>query len=421
MIIINSIIDDSLKWVKDINNLKTIFWGVFESSDYQNGMQQVFSMVSESRSNFIFHKTDLNKSLAIPDGDLRFADHFFFKNCPNENYMKFIDFECYFKRFLNNPMQSNYQNQQNTMQTQVISMIRNEMNFFQMVEPKKKNFRSNFGDEVSYFDFLSTLFEDLSTYSPRAKTQILDFAKFNTELRLKHGFPMLSMSDFSLLQIHFELNCDSGISLEEFLHLFMTYEFLQRFLQIRLHKDIAKTGNEPFFPFNKNEKNFQKNLNNFVIHDFKKNDQNQLKNLILKNMVEPKNTMDTFYVGTNTVYRQQDYSNQLKGDVGPQMIFVVDPNNPDVVPERQSYQSGLNVSGQEQKKLFINDLKVTQLTVDEELKKKDLIANLEEIESQHFISEQKPRPERRDLEESSEISLEKLDSFIRGNVNQYQY
>ena len=157
MIIINSIIDESLKWTREINNLKKIFWGVFEKTDVKTGMQNVFSLLSESRSTIFIDKTNLIRSLRLPENDYRFADEFFFRNSSNENYFHFKDFQRYLSRYLNNPLPDDYNNPSNTMQNQVLKMFKSENELFEKTESRKASLRSNFRHEYSYFDFLNSL------------------------------------------------------------------------------------------------------------------------------------------------------------------------------------------------------------------------------------------------------------------------
>jgi hypothetical protein len=270
------------------------------------------------------------------------------------------------------------------------------------------------------------LFHDLATYSSRGKIQAIDFQKFNLDLRQKHGFPLFSMAEFSLLQSYFDLNCDCAISQEEFLSILMDYPLIQRYFQLRLHEQVKAVASEPFLPFNRNDVNVQYNLNNYVLGDLQPAGNQTLKHLIMKGAQDPRFESDAVVVGANMVFKQPNYAQILRGQQKPQVVNVFDPNYPEgmEMPQSQSmqeFEKPVDGSFVESKRVILKDIKMTQLTVDEAARRQDLISQIEEVQSRDFGSERKPVPQRQGLDESSEANLSQLDSNVRNNVAGFRY
>lgn len=423
MILINQILDETLRHTRDINAHKALIFQVFGRPEHLSGFQTVFAALGDSPGRPTIDKRDLNRTVGLSPETRQFADHFFFLNSTNENHMTLGDFNNYLRRYLSIPSTAN-PNQVTSLQSLVSQLLNKELIFFNSVSPRKAALKASFQNENSYFDFLQRLFGELSTYNSRAKTQSLDFQKLNVDLRQKHGFSLFSMAEFSLLQSYFDLNCDSAVSQEEFIYILADYPSFQRLLQLRLHDQVIRVGSEPFLPLNKSDVNVQYNLNNYVVGNLQPGGIQNLKALIMKSSTTPRFESDAFVVGGNKVFRTQDYGQLVRAQNYPQVFTPVDPNQPletdhQTAQEQQDFGPAVDLS--ESRRLFLKDVKMTQLTVDEEIKRQDVIANLEEVQSREFTTAKKQVPVRQGLDESGEANLSQLDSIVRNNLDGFRY
>lgn len=419
MILINRIFDDILEKTREINNLKNIFWQVFERTDYTNGLINIIYVINSMKSKTMFEKEDINRFLSIPADKNKFSDEFFFTNSTSEHFLTTADFVNYFRKYLSVSSSTfDHANNPVPMQTRVHEILQKEQLLVNSIESKKISLQKSFKDDEKYFEFLVGLFNDLASYSPRSKRQTIDFQKFNCDLRAKHGFQLFSMSDLSLIQTHFHLNCDSGISLEEFLHLLIEYGPLQRYFQLKLHEQIKRVGNEPFLVINKNNPGLQTNLNNFVIEKQQSDKEPKgLKAIITQNMVNPRNETDAIISGK---YQRNVHRNLYSGvENYPVMVDTIDPSNPN--QKFEINQDFGRRSEQESRKLILKDIQMTQLTVDEAAQQKHLIDNLDEVQSQEFLPNKNNRPKRINADDSVEGNLSQLDSMIRENIMGHKY
>lgn len=422
MILINQTLDETLRHTRDINALKALIFQTFGRPEHLSAFQTVFGALVDSPGRATLDKRDLNRAVGLSPETRQFADHFFFLNATNENHMTLGDFNAYLRRHL--PVPGGPSPQPTSLQSLVSQLLNKELIFFNSVAPRKAALRASFQNENGYFDFLQRLFGELSTYNGRTKSQSLDFQKFNVDLRQKHGFSLFSMAEFALLQSHFDLNCDAAVSQEEFLYALADYPAFQRLLQLRLHEQVRRVGSEPFLPLNRSDVNVQYNLNNFVVGDLQAGGPQNLKSLIMKSSAAPRFESDAFVVGGHKVFRQPDYGQLVRTQNYPQVITPVDPNEPSetdrqVAGEPPEFAPAVDLS--ESRRVFLKDVKMTQLTVDEELRRQDVIANLDEVQSREFTTAKKPVPARQSLDESAEANLSQLDSVVRTNLDGFRY
>lgn len=426
MIIINQIFDETLKYTREINLLKARFWQIFDRPEHASGVQQVFAALTGVPGRTTLEKPDFSRAVGLSNTSRPFPDHFYFLNSANENFLTPTDLLSYLKRYLvTQAAPDNYTNPPSPMVAQVSQILQREVAFFNAIQPLKERLRDQFPNENRYIDFLLSLFHDLSTYSPRAKLQAIDFQKFNVDLRQKHNFPLFSMAEFALLQSYFDLNCDCAFSQEEFLYALMDYPLIQRYFQLRLHEQVKAVAAEPFLPFNRNDVNVQYNLNNFVLGDLEPAGNQTLRQVILKGSHNPQFDPDAVVVGANMVFRQPNYNQILRGQV-PQVVNVVDPNQPssqDFPPSAslQDVDRFGEHSQPESRRVVLKDIKMTQLTVDEAARRPELISQIEEVHSRDYGSERKPVPQRQGLDESGEANMSHLDSGVRNNVAGFRY
>lgn len=426
MIIINQIFDETLKYSREINQLKAQLGQSVDHNEHATGIQQVFNTLTGVPGRTTLSKADFARALGISASSRPFPDHFFFLNSTNENCLTPTDLQMYLKRYITTqPISNVIANPLNTINSQISQILKKEASFFNSVQPLKERLRDQFANEHLLFDFLLMIFHELATYSPRAKLQAIDFQKFNIDLRQKHNFPLFSMAEFAVLQNCFDMNCDCALSLEEFMYALMDYPLIQRYFQVRLHDQVKAVAKEPFMPFNRNDVNVQYNLNNFVLGDVEPAGNKTLRQVILKGTENPKYDPDTVVVGANMVFRQPNYSQIMRGQT-PQVVNVVDPTQPllQAVPgdiHNDQYDQFVNDMYVESDRVILKNIKMTPLALDETARRPERISQLDEVQSKDYGSERKQVPNRHGLDESSEANLSRLDSQVRNNLAGFRY
>ena len=248
MIVLNRILDLSLYHSQVINDLKVEFWNRAKNYEVGFDLQTIFNQ--RKGNGQCLDKEALERSLGLNSLRGRFVDWFFYLNSQNENFMTLRDFSAYMTKFIRTS-----DTIQKVSLTKSISEMFNEIMaaeqiFFEEVEPLKLQFKSSFGFERESIGYLRLLFEDMAVMSLRSKVKIVDFNVFNRKLRMNQNFALLSVAEYSFLQNYFSLNCDSGLSLEEFVFIFTDIQEVLGEQQAQLNQTIGLLNRESFLSLN---------------------------------------------------------------------------------------------------------------------------------------------------------------------------
>jgi hypothetical protein len=306
MIILNQILQETVSQIRLVNKLKCDFWAKATHTGSENSLQDIFDSIKADKIGSILEKKDLEDYLALHSVRGKFIDSFFYGNSVNENFMVFSDIHQYMMKYIKISEVLTAELQSLSLDVCFKAILAAEQRLFELLEHKKKNLICTFQHPSELFSFLKMLFEDISTFSVRNHMKIMDFQKANTKLRLNHNFDLLSASDISYLQNYFHLNCDSGISFEEFIFMFCDYVSLQTNLQSQLHVNINNCCNESFLPVNIIPASMRFNIDNFKSRPEGVEDKSLgLKGLLLKGMTSTSKEIDTIYLKKNE--QEQDH------------------------------------------------------------------------------------------------------------------
>lgn len=298
MIILNQILQETVTHIRQINKLKCDFWAKTTHSGNENTLQSLFTSISRDNTFGILEKHDIEAFLRLNSVRGKFVDCWFYGNSANENYMVMNDFRNYMMKYIKISETLTPELEETPIEECLRSILKAEQTLFETLEPKKQSLMATFDHPTELFSFLKILFEDISSFSVRNHMKIMDFQKANTKLRLNHNFALLSASDISYLQNYFHLNCDSGISYEEFLFMFCDYVSLQTNLQSQMQDNLMNVYTESFLPINIIPASMRFNINNFRDKTEGGSEERTLglKALLLKGMTGKTNDMDAVYI-----------------------------------------------------------------------------------------------------------------------------
>jgi hypothetical protein len=319
MIILNQILQETVTHIRQINRLKCDFWAKAAHTSDDNILHNLFATISRDNRFGILEKHDVEAFLQLNSVRGKFTDCWFYGNSSNENYLVMTDFCNYMMKYIKISETMTPELEENTIEECLRSILNAEQKMFETLEPKKQSLMATFDHPTELFSFLKILFEDISSFSVRNHMKIMDFQKANTKLRLNHNFALLSASDISYLQNYFHLNCDSGISYEEFVFIFCDYLSMQTNLQSQMQENMMNVYSESFLPVNIIPASMRFNINNFKDNAEGASEERSLglKALLLKGMTGKTNDMDAVYVRG-----QQGENSEMRNGAISQNSFI---------------------------------------------------------------------------------------------------
>ena len=298
MIILNQILQETVTHIRQINKLKCDFWAKATHSTDESTLHRLFNAINKENSFGILDKNDFEVFLRLNSVRGKFVDSWFYANSTNENFMVMTDFRNYMQKYIKISETMTPELEELSVEECLRRMLNAEQKMFESLEPKKQSLMATFDHPTELFSYLKNLFEDISSFSVRNHMKIMDFQKANTKVRLNHNFNLLSASDISYLQNYFHLNCDSGISYEEFVFMLCDYVSLQTNLQSQMHNNWMGICHESFLPINIIPASMRFNINNFREKADGGSEENTLglKALLLRGMTGKTNEMDAVYI-----------------------------------------------------------------------------------------------------------------------------
>ena len=284
---VNQILNETFYYLKTINGLKNNLWVHVKALDEDKPILRLFNRISSyNRANYI-QKHEIATFMLPKSVDPGFMSYFYHMSAQTDYIMTFIDFQNYLLKFIS--LQGNIQltPTNRTVEELFRGIITAEESFHAGIQPFKKRLTSQFRDVSELFNFLNVLFEDVSTYSNRAGANVVDFAKLNSQVRVKNNHPVITLTEMSYYVSYYQMCDDGGITFDEFLSMFIDSENLTRYYLYKLDKSMVDVQRTPFLSINMVPTNRPVGDHNLVLEpedeDFKiKPSKKFLKNMLME-------------------------------------------------------------------------------------------------------------------------------------------
>lgn len=247
---INQIINETFFHLKTINTLKNDFWIHIKSTNDDKPILQIFNRISNYNKAAYIQKIELSRFMLPNLVNTDFLDFFFYVNAQTEYVMTLLDFQSFMLKFISTSNDVQITHGQSTIEELFRRIFIAEENFYLGIEPFKKRLTSQFRDVSELFNFLKLVFEDVSSFSPRAEAKVVDFAKLNSQLRLKNNYPVITLTEMSYFLNYFQICNDGGITFDEFLSIFIDSVNLNRYYMFNMERRLEEVKSSPFLPLN---------------------------------------------------------------------------------------------------------------------------------------------------------------------------
>lgn len=242
MIIVNHILTECVRSIQEINALKGALWDSLSGS----AVEELFRSVVGNPLTGVFDRGDLDR--LVGGASPGFVDSFFELHGSTSSFLTFEDFRVYLRKFVKLG-HGRFEPASAPSIAAFRAVLAREARFFEAAEEQRAALCAHFHNEEELFSFLNFIFEEGSS-SLRGGGKSLDLAKLNVTLRSRHGFPLLTHAEFSLLTTYFSLNCESGISSEEFSAAILARPARTRLSRAQLSSDFSKVLGLPLVSMN---------------------------------------------------------------------------------------------------------------------------------------------------------------------------
>lgn len=391
---INQIINETFFHLKTINTLKNNFWIHISATNDDKPILQLFNKISNYNKATYIQKAELSRfmlpNLVNPD----FLNFFYYINAQTDYIMTLLDFQTYMLKFISLQTNIEIANQNITIEELFKRIFIAEENFYLTIEPFKKKLTSQFRDVSEMFNFLKMLFEDISTYSNRTESKIVDFAKLNSHLRIKNNYAVITLTEMSYFLTYFQICNDGGLTFDEFLSIFIDSMNLNKYYLYNLDRKLQEVRTTPFLPLNLRPQTLNINEHNFdyILEDeaFKiKPSKKFVKNMLIDGFGSQ---MDHDVVIINQQVQPMPVTSSTIN--GPKKILKKNHLNEEKQKNVNFRRPKSDFRGFEYKFQFIQDIEH-----DETVHKMDEIS----------------------MQQSIRLNVSQADSFIHRNLDEYRY